>query len=755
MLPARKTATPLTGGLLESGTVLSVPFETKIQPPEMRPEWLERPDLVRQLSDVTARLILVSAPAGFGKTVLVGQWRASAAGTRFAWVTLDSGDNNPSRLWWKVISAVRRACPEFDADPPRVLMSRQGRTLLPVLIARLAALSAPVVLVLDDYQVINHRRCHMQVEFLLRELPWPIQVVLATRATPALQLARLRAAGEVADMGTRELRFSRAEAASLVSTVAGVRLADADLTALATRTEGWPAGVFLAALSLRGHPSAHTFIDQFTGNNRFIADFLAEEVLNRQPPDVRQFLLRTSILDRFTAPLCDAVTGNADAAKLIDRLERENLFLVPADEHRVWYRYHYLFAQMLRSQLARTESGLLPTLHERASAWHQEAGSAEEAIVHSLSAGDAAGAAGLITAHWYDFVESGRRAAVRDWIGSLGENRVADDPIAAHCAAWVAAFSGDISSVRRWLRVIDAGTHDGALPDGMRSLTSSAALLRATFGFDGVRPMLEYGVTAADLESDPASPWYAYARAVLGFGLHLAEDPAATRMLEQALMAEASRPLTRVLALSLASLRTADENRLPQAKEFAKEACQIVNGSGFSRRPPSSVVLTAMGTVHARQGNLEEARAEFEYAIDRQRRWLPLTPWLTVEIQRRLAPVLLKMDDRLAAANVLADTRSVLSALPDGTEALLERLGRLERGLAKSSSDLPPAQPLTERERAVLGLLRRSMSVSEIARELYLSGNTVKTHRRAIYRKLGVRTRQEAIQRAQESGILR
>jgi ATP/maltotriose-dependent transcriptional regulator MalT len=373
LLPVWESATPLTAGLLESGTVLSVPLEAKIQPPELRPEWVERPDLVRQLSDVTARLILISAPAGFGKTVLVSQWRAGAAGSRFAWVTLDSGDNNPSRLWWKVISAVRRACPEFDADPPRVLIPRQGRTLLPVLIARLAALPAPVVLVLDDYQVINHHGCHMQVEFLLQDLPRPIQIVLATRATPSLQLARLRAAGEVADIGTRELRFSRAEAAALVSTVAGVGLGGADLTALDTRTEGWPAGVYLAALSLRGHPSPQTFIDQFTGSNRFIADFLAEEVLNRQPPDIRQFLLRTSILDRFSAPLCDAVTGSADAARLIDRLERENLFLVPADEHRVWYRYHYLFAQMLRGQLSRTEPGLLAELHERASAWHRAA----------------------------------------------------------------------------------------------------------------------------------------------------------------------------------------------------------------------------------------------------------------------------------------------------------------------------------------------------------------------------------------------
>jgi LuxR family maltose regulon positive regulatory protein len=512
--------------------------------------------------------------------------------------------------------------------------------------------------------------------------------------------------------------------------------------------------VYLAALSLRGHPSAHSFIDQFTGNNRFIADFLAEEVLNRQTPEVRQFLLRTSILDHFTASLCDAVTGRADAAQLIDRLERENLFVIPADEHRVWYRYHYLFGQMLRTQFARAEPGLVPLLHRRASSWYREAGLPEKAIMHALAAGDLDGAAELITAHWYNFAESGRTAMVREWIGSLGEPWVADHPVAAHCAAWVAALSFDVDSVRRWLRVIDTGTYDGMLPDGMRSLTSSAALLRATFGFDGIRSMLEDGATATELESDPASPWYGYARAVLGFGLHLAGDAEATPILERALTAAPSRPLTRVLALSVASFRSADEGGLTQAQDLAGEAARIVNGSGFSKWPPSAFVLAALGTIHARQGRLQEARAEFEYAIHRRRRWVLLTPWLSVEIQLRLAEVLLRMDDPGAAATVLAEARGVLTAIPDGASALLARLGGLERRLVVPRSRPRLAEPLTERELAVLDMLGKSLSASQIARELFLSENTVKTHRRAIYRKLGASSREEATKRARESGIL-
>jgi LuxR family maltose regulon positive regulatory protein len=727
------------------------PLDARIQPPVTRPQWLDRPALLRRLSGTTARLILISAPAGSGKTVLASQWCAIPGSSPIAWATLDPGDNDPARLWWKVISAVRRACPQFDAGQQRLLMPGQGRVLLPDLIAGLTALRAPVVLVLDDYHLVNQRRCHEQVEDLLRDLPQCARVVLVTREIPPLELARLRAAGEVADIGMPELRFSRAEAGALVSAVAGVTLDGPDLSTLLARTEGWPAGVYLAALSLRGHSSPHSFIDQFTGNNRFIADYLAEEVLGRQAPDVRQFLLQTSILDRFTAPLCAAVTGRADSARLLERLERANLFLIPADEDRAWYRYHYLFAQMLRRQLARAQppAGPAPVLHKRASGWHREAGLTQEAIAHALSAGDTEVAAELIAAHWHDFTSAGQVATVADWIGSLGEGRVAGDPVMAHCAAWVAATSWDVAAVRRWLRVIEAAGYDGALPDGMRSLASSAALLRATFGFSGVRSMAEDGITAAELEDDPASPWYAHARAMLGFGLHLAGSPDAAPVLERALAAGASPPLARVVALSVTAFRAADEGQAGQARELAAQAARIVDGRGYSGRPPGSFALAALGAVHLRQGRLPQARAELESALHRHRQWALLTPWLSVEIQLRLAEVLLAMDDRAAAAATATEVRNVLVAWPEGGDALLARLGELERRRVAPSAPAP-AEPLTEREQAVLSLLRRSLSVSEIARELYVSGNTVKTHRRAIYRKLGVSTRQEVIERLPE-----
>jgi ATP/maltotriose-dependent transcriptional regulator MalT len=758
MLPS-VIAIPVQADPEPPGVVFPVPLETKLQPPSVRGEWLERKDLIRHLAGITAKLILVGAPAGFGKTSLVAQWRASSAeSTRFAWLSLDRGDNDPVRLWWHVIGALHRACPELGDGSalrlPRAVMPDLGATLLPALVNRLATLRDPVVLILDDYHVIKERECHEQIEFLLLRMPRSVQVVLVTRADPPLALGRLRAAGDMAEIRVPELRFTPADVASLVLTIAGVRLGEQDVADLVARTEGWPAGVYLAALSLRGNPSPSSFIRQFTGNNRFIVDFLAEEVLDRQPPRIRQFLLRTSVLERFTAPLCEAVTGISDAADVIDRLEQDNLFLVPLDDDRLWYRYHHLFAQMLRSQLARAEPELIPALHERASTWHRERGRAEEAIAHALAAADVPGAVNLIASHWYTLVDSGRTATIRDWIRSLGDDAVADDPVAAHCAAWVAALCGDRGSVSRWLEVVEAGQHDGPLPDGMRSLKSSAALLRGAFGFDSVRVMRESAATATELERDPMTRWYALARAAFGFSLYISEEPGAAAVLDQALLADGALPLTRMMALAVASLVAVDEGRLTQAQKLANAARQIVVGGDIDDSPQSTFVLTALGAVNHRQQRLTAARHEFERAIRLRQQLFEVSPWPAIDTHLRLAAVLLDLDDRPAAAESLAMAGHVLTATPEGAEALRARLSRLERRLAGASWGTPLAEALTEREETVLHLLRGSLTLREIGRELYLSGNTIKTHTRAIYRKLGVRTRHDAVERARETGIL-
>ena len=753
----------LLGAVPASASITpGVPTETKLYAPSLRKEWVERPELVSYLAGTAAKLAVVEAPAGFGKTTLVAQWRASPMEKRrFAWLSLDIGDDDPGRLWPHVAHSLQRACPELDGDEILRALRRQSPDMigvaLPTLVNELAALQAPVVLVLDDYHVIKERSCHEQTAFLLLHLPQSAEIVLISRADPALPVARLRAAGEMLELRAPELRFVPAEAAALVRNVAGVEFSDPDLAVLLERTEGWPAGLYLAALSLRGHPSPGDFIRQFSGDNRFIVDFLAEEVLSRQPSEIRQFLARTAILGRFCAPLCNTVAGSAGSAGTIDTLERENLFVVALDDTREWFRYHNLFAQVLRSELTRSEPEIVPVLHQRASGWHRLYGSADEAINHALAAGDVAGVIDLIARNWFAFIDSGRVATVRRWLNSLGDDMVSARPVAAHYAAWAAALSGDPESLQRWLHIIEAAEFDGSLPDGVHSMQSSAALLKANFGFDGIETVRDAAAKAAALETDPASPWQAVARASYATALYWSGDlTAAAAQAQGALASPASAGLGRMLAFAILSLMQADDGNLAQAEQLALSALEIVADAdpGLREAPQSALAFAAVGAVLARRGRLTDARLELEHALRLRRRQVGISPWATMEILLRLAPLLLDIGDRPGAAALFGEARNILTSLPDGAEAQLTRLERLEQRVAtRQSRTIPPAASLTTREVVVLRLLRGTLSLGEIGRELQLSQNTIKTHTQAIYRKLSVSTRHGAVAKGHEIGI--
>ena len=740
---------------------LAVPLATKFHAPGIRKDWVERPGLVQRLADAAARtrIILVDAPAGFGKTTLVAQWRASAMQSqRFAWVSLDQGDNDPARLWWYITHALRRACPELSGEafvPGRQVQVPDAVTVLPALVNELARLSAPVVLVLDDYHAITEASCHEQMTFFLQHLPSSARVVLITRTDPPLPLARLRTAGEMVEFRAPELRFSLAEAAQLVQAISAVQLSEPDLAVLVGQTEGWPAGLHLAALSLRCHSSPGAFVRQFSGDNKFITDFLVEEVLSRQPAEIRQFLVRTSILSRFCASLCDAVAGSANAAEIIDILDRENLFVVPLDETRQWFRYHSLFAHVLRGQLDRTGPGLVPALHERASGWHRRSGTVDEAIGHALAAGDLAGAVELIAGHWYAYVDSGRVATVRGWLRTLGDSAISADPVAAHCAAWTAALSGDRESVRRWLPVMEAAPSKERLPDGMRSLRFSVALLHGIYGFDGFRLMRESAVTAVELESNPTSPWYAMARTALGLCLYLSGEPeAAERPADEAVSSEAGIPLVRMLSLSVLSLAAVELGQLARAEELGQAARQLGRRMGVSEAPLSSLASMAAGAVFAARGQLAAARAELEHAIQFRQAVPGVSPWTTVKAMIMLAQVLLTAGDRAGAAALADQARLLLASAPEPAKALVDQVSWLQLQAAGQPQATPVADPLTEREVEVLHLLRGPLSLREIGEELHLSANTIKTHVQAIYRKLGVSTRQDAIDQGRAAGLL-
>ena len=436
---------------------------TKLHLPGPRPGQVPRPRLTARLDEGLARgLILAAAPAGYGKTVLLADW-ARHGEHPVAWLSLDAGDNDPARFWRHAVAALDRARPGTGERVapllgPSAPTSFQG--LVTALINDLAGEEA--LLVLDDYHVINAQQVHESLSFLVEHRPAGICVVLASRSDPPLGLARLRARGQLTEMRAAELRFTPAEAGELLQHAA-LALLDASVAALAVRTEGWAAGLALAALSLRGHDDAAGFVAAFTGSHRYVLDYLAEEVLERQDEQLRTFLLETSVLDRLSGPLCDAVTGREGSQALLERAERAGLFVIPLDEARDWWRYHHLFADLLRARLQQEQPGRLAQLHRNAAAWCEEHGMADDAIGHAVAAGEMLWAARIIEQHFdLVFYIRGGAATIDRWMSVIPAEVVRSRPRLLLAQAIMAATSGHFEVVEPLLDAVACAPHDWA-----------------------------------------------------------------------------------------------------------------------------------------------------------------------------------------------------------------------------------------------------------------------------------------------------
>ena len=432
-------------------------LETKLHVPRWRRSLVARPRLSERLSrGAESALTLVSAPAGFGKTTLLAEWLAVAAadGGSVAWLSLDQRDNDPALFWTYVVAALNAGVPGGGAGALSPLQPPQppNEAGLVALINDLDAISNDVVLVLDDYHVIDARDVQDGMAFLLEHLPPQIHLVIASRTDPPLPLARLRGRGELAEIRAADLRFTPGEAAAYLNDVMGLVLTAADVAALEGRTEGWIAALQLAALSMQGREDTAAFIDGFAGDDRYIVDFLAEEVLQRQPGHVQQFLLQTSILDRLSGPLCDAVTGQDGGKAKLTALERGNLFLVPLDDRRRWYRYHQLFADVLHARLLDERPDDVPELHRRASAWYEQNDEPSEAIRHALAAQDFGRAADLVELAIPAMRRSRREAAVLGWLELLPDEVVRVRPVLSVGFAGALLAGGEYEGVEARLR---------------------------------------------------------------------------------------------------------------------------------------------------------------------------------------------------------------------------------------------------------------------------------------------------------------
>jgi LuxR family maltose regulon positive regulatory protein len=428
--------------------------ETKFFPPAPRAGIVARPRLDDRLSR-RGHFVLVSAPAGFGKTTLLGRW-LTLAGTSVAWVALDEGDRETSAFWTYVLTALDRAVPGVGAGALPLLQAGQTPTeaVLTVVLNELSVLPGEVTLILDDYHLVDSPGIRPGMTFLLDHLPPQVRLIISTRADPGLPLARLRARGELIEIRAAELRFTLAEATTYLNDVTGLGLTVEDIASLAERTEGWVAALQLAALSLRGRDDAAGFIAGFAGDDRFVVDYLVEEVLDRQPEPVRRFLLETSILDRLTGALCDAVTGGHDGKAMLERLDRANLFVVPLDDQRRWYRYHHLFADVLRSHLL-DERRDVADLHRRAGNWYDETGEPVPAVRHTLAAGDVGHAADMVERAVPELRRNRQEHTLRRWIDELPDDVVERRPVLAMGFVGALMAGNEFSDVGRRLSGIE------------------------------------------------------------------------------------------------------------------------------------------------------------------------------------------------------------------------------------------------------------------------------------------------------------
>jgi LuxR family maltose regulon positive regulatory protein len=555
-----------------------------------------------------------------------------------------------------------------------------------------------------------------------------------------------------------DLRFTDAEADAFLTRILGLQLSAADLAKLQTHTEGWPAALYLAALSLRGQSSASLIIDRFAGDDRYLVDYLTTEVLARQTPEQRSFLLQTSVLPRFCGALCDAVAGRHDSTARLAELEHSNLLLVPLDTRREWYRYHHLFGDLLRHELEATDAAALPDLHRRAGKWCRDAGLIVDAARHAIAGGDAAVLAELVSLHYGLFVDQGQLATVIGWLEAIPEGLVAADWLLGFAGGVVYAHAGRFDEAEQWLSLAEGAPQDvrnGQEPRG--PLAALAAYLRLLRGDLGVSVALARRALGEAPAADPI--WALGPQMVLAAGLWWTEPPAAAVVLQEAIAQtarEAGIPAAMVYSLGNRAALALDEQDEKAADSLAREAVEVMHQSDLDDHPWGSMAHIVHGTLLGRIGDLGSAAEEIEHGLALGER---LKAWQLIAYgSLALAEVQHRQHEPAAARRLLARVRDILGALPDPGDGP-SRLERTEKVLQlRATRDrqaaAAPFWELSQREIEVLRLLPSRLSQREIAAELYVSFNTIRTHTRVIFSKLGVSSRAEAVARARELGLI-
>ena len=604
---------------------------TKLYVPPPQPRVVLRPHLIERLNEgLRRKLTLISAPAGFGKTTLVGEWVAGC-GRPAAWLSLDEGDNDPARFLVYLVAALQTIAANIGESVLGVLQSPQPppiESTLTALLNEITTIPDDFVLVLDDYHVIDTRAVDDALAFVLDHLPPRMHLVIATREDPHLPLARLRARGQLSELRAADLRFTPSEAAEFLVEVMGLSLSEEDIASLETRTEGWIAGLQLAALSMRGREDVSGFIRAFAGDDRYIVDYLVEEVLQRQPDRIRSFLLQTSILDRLSGPLCDAVTGQEEGNARLEALERGNLFVVPLDDKRRWYRYHHLFADVLFAHLMQEQSDQVSTLHRRASEWYEQNGLPSDAIRHALAAEDFERAADLVELAVPAMRRSRQEATLLGWLKALPDELVHVRPVLSVHYAGALQQGGEIEGVEdrlrdaeRWLdTTADMRARPGDPSSEMvvmheeefRRLPSSIAVQRAgqALALGNVPDTVKYARRVLDLATEDDHFRRGAAAALLGLASWTSGDLESAHRSYADGMAHLQRAgyISDAVggSIALADIRIA-QGRLREAMRTYERALQLATEHGDPVMRGTADMYVGMSELHRERNDLEAA----------------------------------------------------------------------------------------------------------------------------------------------------
>lgn len=748
--------TPVMVQARESGSTLPLVVETKLWPPLVREEALPRGSLVERLhASVAAHAVtLLSAGAGYGKTWLLAGWYASVpVPETVAWVTVDPADNDPIRLWRHVGESLRRTYRE-RLDRAAEPLGSSPAMVIATLVNELVATRAPRVLVLDDLHIISNQACFDELDRFIAAMPPKVRVVISSRADPPISLPLLRARRALGELRARHLACTRDEAEELARRMPGVQLRARDVRKLWKRTEGWPAGLYLAFLALADSADARAFVARFAGDTHTIADYLVGEVLGRLDEETRSFLVATSILDELSGPLCDATLATSGSAERLRALEQANLFVVPLDQRREWFRYHQLFRDLLHLELARLDPARRTELHRRAAGWYAATGARPgRAIEHCFSAGEPRRAARLLQRHAIAAGRAGHWAALLARIDRLPVDAVIRWPLLPAVAAVAATLlDAPREDVDRWLTLYEdsVGHHPCDCSVDAEVL---ATFTRAAFLGTDIGAAVEAGNHLCELDTRTTLHTGAVAHGTLAWALYLAGDlAAAEREAKTALEHERDRTwpggtLQGRAVLSLLAGEAGDDRRaLELARQAADAAAAIdVRDTAITVRARVAIALATAASARLDAAERDAAHAVGALTVTRDASRVHALIALA-SIRRRRG--------RLAAArDALDEGGRTLRGFADAGR-LPAMLAEQRRLLAEAAAATAGSEALSDAELPVLRLLATGMSRREIATDLFLSPNTVKTHCHAIYRKLEVGSRADAVARARTIGLL-